>query len=589
MPPGRKRKQPPDAEVETEHVSEKRQTRSREGAARRSNHGRSIASVASSTSKSVNDSLATATDSIFTTITEPDGVDKNDGNRKPVEDTATDDDRNHAALDTQIVEAIFTDNDKNETTDLKKREPMANGYKKARLMPKKVFAPPYKLKKTIGKTIVPIPALKTEPLNIYVCGTGSMSELGLGPDAKNKEVKRPRLNPFLPIDRVAIVDFAVGGAHVLAIDKRGKLWSWGCNDHGALGRDTSGGEEGLLRDADADSDDDDGDLNPLESTPALVENLPDDLVFVQVAASDSLSLALTSEGRLWAWGTFRGNEGVLGFSDEVQFQLTPVQVPIPYPVCQIVAGKDHVMALTTHGKVFSWGNGQQFQLGRRVVERARMQSLHPREFGIKNIKFIASGEFHAFAIDTSNRVMAWGLNQYGQCGIPSEGAGEDGAVVTSPTYVDALKDKDIISIAGGEHHSVVLSSNGDIYTFGRLDSSEIGIKRDALPDNVVKDAGGNPRFLPIPTKVAVADDTKFKLVTSGSHHSIALAREQGSAWSWGFGETYQVGQGPAGEDVEFPTKIENTATRGVNMLLAGAGGQFSVLGGVPPMQSKDEE
>ncbi|KAK9348932.1 regulator of chromosome condensation 1/beta-lactamase-inhibitor protein II [Lipomyces starkeyi] len=583
MPPGRKRKQPSDGEAESALVAPaKRQTRYRESvvSAPPEKRGRKGASVASSTADSLKDSLATATESIVTTVTEPDGFPKDDGKLKPVEETATRSERDHA-VDTQIDETPTADKDEKETDVVTKQEPVTNGFKEgAKEHPNSVFPPPYKLRKTTGKTIIPIPALKTKPLNIYVFGTGSMSELGLGPDAKNKEVKRPRLNPFLPIDGISIVDFAVGGAHVLAIDKNGKLLSWGCNDHGALGRNTSGGEEGLLRDMDADDDDDDGDLNPLESTPAFVENLPDDLVFVQIAASDNLSLALTSEGRLWTWGTFRCNEGVLGFSDKVEFQVTPVQIPIPYPVGQIVAGKDHVLALTTNGKVFAWGNGQQFQLGRRVVERARMQSLHPREFGIKNIKFIGSGEFHAFAIDTSNRVMAWGLNQYGQCGIPSEGAGEDGAVVTSPTYIDALKDKDIISITGGEHHSIALSSTGDIYSFGRLDSCEIGVKKDELPDTIVKDAAGHPRFLPIPTKIDVEDDTKFKLVTCGSHHSIALAREDGSAWSWGFGETYQVGQGPAAEDVEIPTKIENTATRGVNMLLAGAGGQFSVLGGI---------
>ncbi|KAK9428366.1 regulator of chromosome condensation 1/beta-lactamase-inhibitor protein II [Lipomyces doorenjongii] len=577
MPLGRKRKQRSDGDAESALVSPaKRQTRYRESVV---SAPRKMPSVASSTADSLRDSLATAADSIATTVTEPDGFPKDDGKLKPVEETVTRSEKDHA-VDTQIDETFTTDKNDKETDVVTKQEPVTNGFKEAKEHPKSIFPPPYKLRKTTGKTIIPIPSLKTEPLNIYVVGTGSMSELGLGPDAKNKEVKRPRLNPFLPIDGISIVDFAVGGAHVIAIDKSGKLWSWGCNDHGALGRNTSGGEEGMLRDMDADDDDDDGDLNPLESTPAFVEHLPDDLVFVQVAASDNLSLALTSEGRLWSWGTFRCNEGVLGFSDEVEVQVTPVQVPIPYSVAQIVAGKDHVIALTTNGKVFSWGNGQQFQLGRRVVERARMQSLHPREFGIKNIKFIGSGEFHAFAIDTSNRVMAWGLNQYGQCGIPSEGAGEDGAVVTSPTYIDALKDEDIISITGGEHHSIALSSTGDMYSFGRLDSSEIGVKKDELPESIVKDAAGHPRFLPIPTKVDVEDDTKFKLVTCGSHHNIALARDDGSAWSWGFGETYQVGQGPAAEDVEVPTKIENTATRGVNMLLAGAGGQFSVLGGI---------
>ncbi|KAK9459100.1 regulator of chromosome condensation 1/beta-lactamase-inhibitor protein II [Lipomyces oligophaga] len=441
------------------------------------------------------------------------------------------------------------------------------------------YEAPYKLKKPTGKIINQIPQLKTVPLNIYVFGTGSMSELGLGPEAKNKEVKRPRLNPFLPIDSVSIVDFAVGGAHVVVIDKAGKLWSWGCNDHGALGRNTAGGDEGLLRDMDAEDDDDDGDLNPYESTPAKVENLPDDLVFVEVAASDSLSVGLTSEGRVWAWGTFRCNEGILGFSEKVEFQRTPTQIPLPFAVTSIVAGKDHVLALTVNGKVFAWGNGQQFQLGRRIMDREKMQSLIPREFGIKNIKSIGSGEYHSFAIDTSGRVMAWGLNQFGQCGIPSD-AGEDGAVVSSPTYIDGLDGKNIVCITGGEHHSAALSAASEMYTFGRVDSFEVGIEKDELPETAVKDANGKPRYLPIPTIVTIDDgDVHAKFVACGSHHNIALAKEDGSAWTWGFGETYQVGQGPSGEDVEIPTKIENTATKGVEMILAGAGGQFSVLGG----------
>lgn len=270
------------------------------------------------------------------------------------------------------------------------------------------------------------------------------------------------------------------------------------------------------------------------------------------------------------------------------FQRTPIQVRIEYPVAQITAGKDHVMALTTNGKVYTWGNGQQFQLGHRVLDRYQKQALQPREIRIKNIKFIGSGEFHSFAIDTQSRVLAWGLNQFGQCGIPSEGAGEDGAVITEPTYINALDGKDIVYITAGEHHSVALSADNDMYTFGRIDSSEIGIEKDQLPESAVKDDSGRPRFLPIPTKVSLEDDDgKVKYVACGSHHNIALAKEDGAAWTWGFGETYQCGQGPAGEDVEIPTKIENTATKGVNMVIAGAGGQFSVIGGIPPATNEE--
>lgn len=49
--------------------------------------------------------------------------------------------------------------------------------------------------------------LSVQPLDIFCWGTGSMCELGLGPLAKNKEVKRPRLNPFLPRDEAKIISF----------------------------------------------------------------------------------------------------------------------------------------------------------------------------------------------------------------------------------------------------------------------------------------------------------------------------------------------------------------------------------------------
>lgn len=209
-----------------------------------------------------------------------------------------------------------------------------------------------------------------------------------------------------------------------------------------------------------------------------------------------------------------------------------------------------------------------------------MQALHPREFGLKHIKSISSGEFHSFAIDEDGRVMAWGLNQFGQCGIPSQG-GEDGAIVSGPTYVDALDGKNIIQIAGGEHHSIALSNTGEIYTFGRLDSFEAGFAKGELPESAVKDESGRARYVPVPSLISTSKFPKWKYVCCGSHHSVALDVD-GSAWSWGFGETYQVGQGPEGDDIEVPTKIENTASKGVNMVFAGAGGQFTVLAGIPP-------
>ena len=152
----------------------------------------------------------------------------------------------------------------------------------------------------------------TQPLDIFVFGEGESGELGLGnkkSDGKKPvKVKRPRLHHLLPAKDVGVVQLACGGMHTVALTKDNKILTWGVNDQGALGRDTAW--EGGVRDADADSDDESEEfenMNPIESTPAEVDtkNIAPGIKFVKVVASDSASFALTEDGRVYGWGTFR--------------------------------------------------------------------------------------------------------------------------------------------------------------------------------------------------------------------------------------------------------------------------------------------
>jgi regulator of chromosome condensation len=93
--------------------------------------------------------------------------------------------------------------------------------------------------------------------------------------------------------------------HTVALTVDDKIITWGVNDSGALGRQTEW--DGGLRDMDADSDEEEGELNPLESTPAQVSAKCFELHtrFVQVAAGDNCTFALTRTGAVYGWGTFR--------------------------------------------------------------------------------------------------------------------------------------------------------------------------------------------------------------------------------------------------------------------------------------------
>lgn len=93
--------------------------------------------------------------------------------------------------------------------------------------------------------------------------------------------------------------------HTVGLTVDNRIITWGVNDNYALGRNTDWDEK--LRDVDAESDEEEAELNPLESTPAEVpsHHFPAGTQFVQVAAGDSCSFALTNTGLVFGWGTFR--------------------------------------------------------------------------------------------------------------------------------------------------------------------------------------------------------------------------------------------------------------------------------------------
>jgi len=307
-----------------------------------------------------------------------------------------------------------------------------------------------------------LPVAPTTAGTIFVWGNGDVGQLGLG----DQYQERSKPFPLRPLVSLQPVDVAVGSLHNLAFTKEAGVHSWGVNDHGALGRPISRAET--------------EDEGKNDHVPGLVPNLKG-LNIVKGAAGDNISLVLTDTGKVYGWGTFRGADGVIGFSQSVHTQTEPTLVwdLRNETVVDIACGADHILALTETGEVWSWGDGSQMQLGRRVIQRRALNSLKPERVGVKKIKLIGCGGYHSFAVDDKNRLWAWGLNNFYQCGLDNKVIGD--SVIFQPTIVEAMKDKGrIIKIDGGEHHTIILMENGDVYSFGRGDSGELGIPEPVL-------------------------------------------------------------------------------------------------------------
>lgn len=307
----------------------------------------------------------------------------------------------------------------------------------------------------------------------------------------------------------------------------------------------------------------------------------DHVKVVKVACCDSVTMALSEEGRLYCWGTYRCAEGPLGFSrDKAVQDLPAIFEPFAkFIIADIAAGTDHCLALTRDGRVFVWGNGQQFQLGRRIMERHIINGLRPESLNLKQIKSIGTGSYHSFAVAHDNTLYVWGLNNFQQCGLAEEDNNEPAPnVITRPTIVSGLEGKgEIKTVQGGEHHSLVLMEDGSVYSFGRADSNQLGLPENLIEQFQTREEGVElsafKKAVGVPTRIPSLD--KVVEIATGTNHAIATT-ESGKAFTWGFGELYALGNGSS-DDEPVPVELTGQKLEGHKVIRVSAGAQHSMV------------
>ncbi|KAJ5279426.1 hypothetical protein N7478_004798 [Penicillium angulare] len=431
--------------------------------------------------------------------------------------------------------------------------------------------------------------VSTQLLDIYVVGTNCYGELGLGSLTKKSELSRPVLNSKLDVLSTGVIYIAVGGVHSAALTHDNRILTWGVNDEGALGRDTKQDDNDDTQNggnsSDEESDEDEVDLNLKEATPLPVDSsfFPSGTVFTQLAASDSATFGLTTEGLVYGWGTFRGENGGIGFSPKgKEEQRTPILIPAIKDIISIVAGAQHILALSSNGSVFGWGCDEQNQLGRRRATRHNAKSHHliPDLCAVPSgIRTIGVGLYHSFAIHKTGTVYGWGSNNFGQTGV-SSAAGLRDAIVAYPDKVPGLQTHGTItSVFGGKDHSIALTETGKCLVWGRIDNKALGIPLEEMSKSyVIYDEYGRPRILKEPYLLSGFGEDPVDFATAGSDHSFVITRS-GKAYSWGFNTQSQAGQ-PGIDEVEKPTLVKSKYVDGKKLVAAAGGGQFSIIVGV---------
>ncbi|KAE8149004.1 RCC1/BLIP-II [Aspergillus avenaceus] len=411
-------------------------------------------------------------------------------------------------------------------------------------------------------------------LDVYVCGNNNDGELGLGDLTKKAEIPRLVLNTKLDAESVGVVQVSAGGIHSVALTRNNLIMTWGVNDEGALGRITRKMQDNddTQDEHEEESGEDDVDINVDEATPSPVDpsHFPKGTVFVQVMATNSATFALTRDGLVYGWGTFRGDNGRIGWSPENKdCQQTPVLVPGLTGITKLAAGGQHVLALTSTGAVFSWGCNDQHQL---------VQHLLPSRCALPlGITDIGAGTYHSFAILKGGFVFSWGSNNFGQTGIATN-AGQNNALIEYPTRASSLQTfGKIVLIDGGKDHSIAITEAGHCLAWGRIENKALGIETERMfPWDIIHDDRGRPRILKKPHHVDGISGRVIHAAT-GSDHSIAIT-ELGHAYTWGFNSLHQTGHTGA-EEILRPTIVRSKDIDTKTLVSASTGGQFTIVVG----------
>jgi alpha-tubulin suppressor-like RCC1 family protein len=285
----------------------------------------------------------------------------------------------------------------------------------------------------------------------------------------------------------------------------GNGWAWGLNSDGELGNGTVTPYSGL-------------------STPVQAANLSN---VVSVAGGDQHSLAVRSDGTVWAWGN--NGWGQLGNGTYTR-SLTPTQVSGLTNVTAIAAGSLHNLALKADGTVWAWGFNYfgQVRIG-PSGNRGNVLSPVPVA-GLTGITAVAAGGDTSFALKSDGTVWAWGYDGQGQLGNGTSNERPH----STPTKVKNLSTA--VAIGAGVSHGLAALANGGVEAWGDNQVNELGAT------TTTKCSVYRTPCSTVP--VAVAGLTRVTAVDGGYGNSLAL-KSDGTAWGWGSDGYGELGNGRA--------------------------------------------
>jgi alpha-tubulin suppressor-like RCC1 family protein len=254
-----------------------------------------------------------------------------------------------------------------------------------------------------------------------------------------------RLTPVQVNGLAGVIKIACGGSHSLALKNDGTVWAWGSNGSGQLGDNTIVDRH----------------------SPVQVLGLTE---IVAIACGESHSFAVKNDGSLWAWGD--NTEGKLGDSTNVDRHV-PVLVHGLTGIIAVDGGAFHSLALRIDGTVWAWGSNYEGEAGNS--DSINVENWIPVQVSMSNVKAIACGSYFCLALKNDSTLWGWGEDSAGELGDSIHTYYGDAYIPIPVSQISG-----ITSVGTGAMHTLVVKNNGTAWSCGYNSSGQLGMGSAAL-------------------------------------------------------------------------------------------------------------
>ena len=245
-------------------------------------------------------------------------------------------------------------------------------------------------------------------------------------------------------------------------------------------------------------------VNARRSTFQLVDNN----TYTQIACGDYYTLAIRSNGTLWAWGDNR--YGQLGLGDRSP-RYVPTQVGSDTNWSRVGASKFSSYAVKTTGTLWAWGENGYGQLGQNNTTQTY---ITPTQVGVLTTWVEPKGFWYQSSIlvrNTSNELYGIGYN--GQYNFGNGGTGTSYVLTIGGGSIN-----DWTWFSTGQYHAMGVRSGGTLWGWAGGYNGRLGTGNNSMQ--------GSP--------IQIGVDTDWSKVVCGNDSTIAL-KTTGTIWFTGYG------------------------------------------------------